>query len=359
LSHFRAQQPAPLGLCDVGYSRERCLDTPFRATPQSDATSQEERDMKCWIGAVVVGLTFSSIAQAQDAVRIAVGVDPVFTPWWIAQEKGMYAKYRIKADITQFSGGPALADATMGGEADIGSSGTGTWMPRLVREPMVVFGRLASSPDAFKMAAHRSLRSLADLKGKKVGSVGGSTTDYLWVLTAKKLGVPESAFQVIGMPPPELVPSLDRGDIQAYFVWEPWASRAVEVSGKDKVHILANSGDIGYFLNFIVVGNKKFVDAKPDVTTRVLAALRDAVDFQLKNPAEATRIGAATNKLKPEMAAYVIGLYKFSLEIPADLVETARTEEAWMRSKQRLKGEPIDWNKAIDRRFFDRAMALK
>ena len=67
------------------------------------------------------------------------------------------------------------------------------------------------------MAALSSIKSLDDLKGKKVGTVGGSSTDYLWVLVAKKLDVPESAFDVVPMPPPELVPSLDRGDIQAFF----------------------------------------------------------------------------------------------------------------------------------------------
>jgi hypothetical protein len=36
-----------------------------------------------------------------------------------------------------------------------------------------------------------------------------------------------------------------------------------------------------------------------------------------------------------------------------------RTEEAWMRSKERLKGAPIDWSKTIDRRYLDRAMAIK
>jgi NitT/TauT family transport system substrate-binding protein len=315
--------------------------------------------VKHLLSVVILSFAATGIAQGQQLVRIGVGVDPVYTPWWIAQEKGMYAKYGIKADITQFSGGPALADATMSGEMDIGSSGTATWMPRLVREPMVILALMASSPDAFKMAAHRNLRTLADLKGKKVGSVAGSSTDYLWVLTAKKLGVPENAFQVVGMPPPELVPSLDRGDIQAYFVWEPWASRAVEVSGKDKVHILANSGDIGYFLNFVVAASRKFVEAKPDATTRVLAALRDAIDFQVKSPTEAARIGGEKNKLKPDMAAYVIGLYKFSLGLPGEVTEAAKTEEAWMRSKERLKGQPIDWSKAIDRRYLDRAMAFK
>ena len=315
-----------------------------------------------WIGAIAFGLICTTAGQktfAQETVRIAVGVDPVFTAWWIAEEKGFYKKHGIRAEITQFSGGPALADATMAGEADIGSSGTATWMPRIVRGSMVVLGTMATSPDAFKMAALTNIQSLSDLKGKKVGSVGGSSTDYLWVLLAKKLNVPELALQVIGMPPPELVPSLDRGDIQAYFVWEPWASRAVEVSGKNKVHILANSGDVGYFLNFVVVANKKFVDAKPDATTRVLAALRDAIDFQNRNPAEAARIGAEKNKLKPEMASYIINLYQFSLGIAPNTEVAAKTEEAWMRSKERLKGDPIDWSKAIDRSYLDRALAMQ
>jgi NitT/TauT family transport system substrate-binding protein len=272
--------------------------------------------------------------------------------------KRILPEARHQADITQFSGGPAAADATMAGEADIGSSGTATWMPRIVRGSMVILATMATSPDAFKMAALTNIKSLRDLQGKKVGSVDGSSTDYLWVLLARELNVPESAFQVIGMPPPELVPSLDRGDIQAYFVWEPWASRAVEVSGKDKVHILANSGDVGYFLNFVVVANKKFVDAKPEATARVLAALHDAIDFQNRNPAEAARIGAEKNRLKPEMASYIINLYRFSLGIAPNMESAAKTEEAWMRSKQRLKGDPIDWSKTIDRSYLDRALTM-
>jgi ABC-type nitrate/sulfonate/bicarbonate transport system substrate-binding protein len=121
---------------------------------------------------------------------------------------------------------------------------------------------------------------------------------------------------------------------------------------------MANSGDVGYLLNFVVVANKKFVDAKPEATTRVLAALRDAIDFQNSNPAEATRIGAEKNKLKPEMASYIINLYKFSLGMTPETETAAKAEEAWMRSKERLKGEPIDWSKTIDRRYLDRAMAM-
>jgi ABC-type nitrate/sulfonate/bicarbonate transport system substrate-binding protein len=317
---------------------------------------------KSWIGVFALGLLLAFAARdarAQDVVRIAVGVDPVYTPWWIAQDKGLFAKYGVKAELTQLSGGPDVGDAVMAGEADIGSSGTATMMPRIVRGSLVVLGTMATSPDALKMAALTSINSLDELKGKKVGTVGGSTTDYLWFLLARKLNVPETAFNLISMPPPELVPSLDRRDIEAYFVWEPWASRAIEVSGKNKVHILANMGDVGYTLNFIIVANKNFAAAKPDAVVRVLAALRDAIDFQNSNPAEAARIGGEKNRLKPDVAANIINLYKFSLGIAPDLEGAVKAEEAWMRSKNRVKGDPVDWGKTIDRSYLDRAMAMK
>jgi NitT/TauT family transport system substrate-binding protein len=303
---------------------------------------------------------WSAGAVAQDAVRVGVGVDPSFTSWWVAADRGFFAKRNLKVEITQFSGGPDLADATMAGEQDFGSSGTATWMPRFVRgDTLRILCTMATSPNNFKMAALTSITSLSDLKGKKVGTVSGSSTDYLWALVAKKLGIAESGLDVVGVTPPELVPALVRGDVQAFFSWEPWPTKAVEIAGKDKVHILASSGDVGYFQSFVIVGNKRFVEAHPDVTVRLLAAMRDATEYLNTQHAEAVKIAAARNKMTPEMADYILGLYSFKLSIADSMIEGARTEEAWMRGKERLKGSSIDWSRVVDRTYFDRAMSMQ
>lgn len=238
------------------------------------------------VAAFLLGVS-SGCAVAEDAIRVGVGVDPSFTSWWVAADRGFFTKRNLKVAITQFSGGPDLADATMAGEQDFGSSGTATWMPRFVRSDLLrILCTMATSPDNFKMAALTSIKSLSDLKGKKVGTVSGSSTDYLWALVTKKLGIPESGLDVTGVTPPELVPALVRGDVQAFFSWEPWPTKAVEIAGKDRVHILASSGDVGYFQSFVVVGNKNFIQANPDATARLLAALRDATNYLNNERAE-------------------------------------------------------------------------
>jgi NitT/TauT family transport system substrate-binding protein len=218
---------------------------------------------------------------------------------------------------------------------------------------------MATSPNNFKMAALTAITSLSDLKGKKVGTVSGSSTDYLWALVAKKLDIPESGLDIMGVTPPELVPALVRGDVKAFFSWEPWPTKAVEVAGKDKVHILASSGDVGYFQSFVVVGNKRFIEGKPDVTVRMLAALRDATDYMNKEHADAIKIAAARNKMTSEMADYILSLYNFKLDIAESMVAGAKTEETWMRGKERLKGSPLDWSTLVERNYFDRAISTK
>src|SRR5688500_16777509 len=83
--------------------------------------------------AAVALMTFGGAAHAQDKIKVGVGVDPSYTTWWVALDKGFFAKYGITADLIQMSGGPDIADGVMAGELDFGASGTATWMPRFVR----------------------------------------------------------------------------------------------------------------------------------------------------------------------------------------------------------------------------------
>ena len=91
----------------------------------------------------------------------------------------------------------------------------------------------------------------------------------------------------------------------------------------------------------------------------MLAAMRDASNFVIQSHEEFVKITAERNKMTPQWSVYIVGLYKFKMDIEPRMVEGAKVEEAWMRGKQRLRGNPIDWDKILDRSYFDRATAMK
>ena len=128
-------------------------------------------------------------------------------------------------------------------------------------------------------------------------------------------------------------------------------TKAVQISGKDKVHIFASSGDVAISRAFVIVGNKGFIQSHPDVTVRMLAALRDASDFMKTDRAEAVKITAARNKMSFDMAEYIVGLYNFEVALGDTIVSGAKVEEAWMRGKARLKGNPINSDTVVDRSY--------
>jgi taurine transport system substrate-binding protein len=81
----------------------------------------------------------------------------------------------------------------------------------------------ASSGRDEALVAHdgSGIKSLADLRGKRLAAAPVSTDHYQLLATLKQEGIPESAAQVLAIPQPEIVAGWKRGDIDAAFVWDP------------------------------------------------------------------------------------------------------------------------------------------
>ncbi len=90
-----------------------------------------------------------------------------------------------------------------------------------------------SSKEELKIIAAEMLQNqavvgvsdLKDLKGKRVGATTASGTFAMFQAYTRLAGV--KGYEVVDMPPPQLVAALDRGDIDAAVVWEPMASKLI------------------------------------------------------------------------------------------------------------------------------------
>src|SRR5260221_13237292 len=79
-------------------------------------------------------------------------------------------------------------------------------------------------------------------KIKKFGIVPGSISEYSTLPALKKIGLDVSTVQMVRSGPPELPALIARGDIDAFFAWEPWPTNGVKQGGR----VVMTSKDVGY-----------------------------------------------------------------------------------------------------------------
>src|SRR5690606_22688353 len=74
------------------------------------------------------------------------------------------------------------------------------------------------------------LKTLADLKGKKVAFQKGSSAHYLVVRALDKAGLQWSDITPIYLPPADARAAFERGSVDAWAVWDPYyASTELDV----------------------------------------------------------------------------------------------------------------------------------
>ena len=132
-----------------------------------------------------------------------------------------------------------------------------------------------------KLTVRADIKKPEDFVGKKVGSALGSVSEYCFDKYFEKNKVDKSKVTYVNVAAPESVPLLDKGDISGFFYWEPWPTKAVEVSG-NKVHILGSSAQLGvYAAKLFIAVPKTYAQKNRQAVEGFLAALSEAGDYSI------------------------------------------------------------------------------
>ena len=78
------------------------------------------------------------------------------------------------------------------------------------------------------------MRTLADLKGKRIGTGRGSVGHQLVLAALEDAGIPKSAVTLSFLLPAEAKAALTSGSLDAWSTWEPYTSQ-LELSGEARV----------------------------------------------------------------------------------------------------------------------------
>ncbi|WP_017729253.1 sulfonate ABC transporter substrate-binding protein [Halalkalibacterium ligniniphilum] len=200
----------------------------------------------------------------------------------------------IKINWVEFPAGPQLLEALNVGSIDFGHTGEAPPIfAQAAGAPIVYIANGPASPKGEAILVHKDspIQTIEDLKGKKVVLNRGSNVHYLLVKALEEAGLALNDIEVIYLPPADARIAFNRGDVDAWVIWDPFfASAEVELEAKilkDGEGLVANRE---FFLS-----ERSFAEANDDILSIILEEL-DTVDLWVSN-----NIEEAAEFLSPEV----------------------------------------------------------
>lgn len=175
----------------------------------------------------------------------------------------------------EFAAGPQQLEALNAGALEIASTA----------ESPPVFAQAAGSPLVYLAATPPSgkaisllvpvnspVKSVADLKGKRVAFQKASIGHYLLVKALEGAGLKLGDVESIFMPPPDANVAFSQGKVDGWFIWEPFVTRAEQ---KKVGRVLTDGEKLRDTGNFYST-TRQFAKEHPDVLKIFLEELQKA-----------------------------------------------------------------------------------
>ncbi len=288
----------------------------------------------------------SDVAGAGEmpTVRLAVGIDASYAPFFLADETGMFEEAGIDVEVIQFGRGGEAVDALATGNIELAASSDTTTISQLNVNPdlraLLVY---EESGDYLKVVAREGVASADDIK--KMGIVPG-----LSELSALKLlqseGIDPSSVEFVSAGPPELPALLDKGDIDAFVLWEPWPTRALDLGGT----VLMNTGDYGWSYVHWLIGTEEWINENPEAASTIARVLDEAAELTEADPDVAAKATEAAAKVAPEETIKAIEEIDFEVRdiTEQDLPGYRSIAEFYLNSGKAEKLPPVEDSVLLD-----------
>src|ERR1700722_20224920 len=195
--------------------------------------------------AAVAALSREARAQA-DIKKIRMGYQKNGVLVIARQQAALethFASQGIAVKWLEFSSGPPMLEAVNAGRGGYGAGG-GT--PPIFAQSggaAIVYaaGQPITNGQGILVQNNSPIRSIADLKGKRVGFTKGSSAHNLVVQTLEKAGLSYADITPVYLTPPDAGPAFANGSIDAWSVWDPYLAIG---ETRQNGRIIVNASDI-------------------------------------------------------------------------------------------------------------------
>lgn len=277
----------------------------------------------------------TSPAEAKKRVVIAASRTQANAPIFVAQSKGFFGEEGLQPVILKYPSGKTALAAALAGKADFATAAETPIVRSILDggEPRLI-ATIAESKGTNLIVARkdRGIVAAGDLKGKRVGLVVGTTSEFFLYVYLVSSGIEPAQVTTVPLETDRLVPALMAGQVDAIAAFAPYTFEAVDTIGANGT-TLDNPGIYTETWN-VVVRQAGSVDG--DVTQRFLRAIFRARAFMEDHPKQAQAITARETGLAPATVGRVWGNVRWETKLDQGLLLTMEDEARWMSPGEKV-----------------------
>ncbi|MBW0170477.1 MAG: sulfonate ABC transporter substrate-binding protein [Hydrogenophaga sp.] len=257
-------------------------------------------------------------AKAQGKGELRIGYQKSASLFVLQKAQGSLEKKLAPLGFgvkwVEFPAGPQLLEGLNVGAVDVGYVGEAPPIfAQAAGAQFVYFGFDPAAPraEAILVTKDSPIKSVADLKGKKVALNKGSNVHYLLVKQLEKHGLKITDIQPVYLAPADGRAAFESRNVDAWVIWDPFQAAAEKATG---ARVLAD-GTGGVVNNYqYYLGARKFVSQNPKV---IEALFEDSVSQGIwlkKNLRQAAELIAPLQGLPVDVVELALQRYEFNVK---------------------------------------------
>ena len=262
--------------------------------------------------------------------------------------------------IPNLVGEPPIGGFGSAGVADIATHAETQILRYSVRNPdlRVI---LNITEGLYRVVARRSagIASMRDLAGKRVATIPTTSSGYFFNQMLAREGLSfEDITPVSIMPLDQMAVALQRGDVDAVVIWEPYSEQAVRALGDDAIEFDGR----GVYRELFNLNTTAANLADPEKRAKIVLFVRAVMDAAAEireRPAAAQALVVERGSFDPGDVADAWKHHAFVATLPADLLDVMVEEEIWLAGRDnRPARSRAELATLIDDSVYREALAL-
>jgi sulfonate transport system substrate-binding protein len=271
--------------------------------------------LKLSLGTAAVVALSAQAKAAADVKEIRIGYQKNGVLVIARQQSSLENHFKpLGVDVkwVEFSSGPPMMEAMNVGSIDYGAVGDSPPVFAQAAGAAIVYaaGQPITNGQGILVPQNSAIRSIADLKGKRVGFTKGSSAHNVVVQTLEKAGLTYADITPVYLTPPDAGPAFANGSIDAWSIWDPYfAIGETKLNGR----VLVSASDITKTNSFYIANRDFARNHEPvlqqiiDVTTSTAKWAEAHRDDVAKSLSAVTGIALDIQTIAANRSAFAVG----------------------------------------------------